>query len=107
MSAPLRVAVIGAGIADRHVAAFRWLPRQYDVAVVCSLDEERGRALCRRHDVREFSRDAAATMACEACAPGMASSSSWRRCTASRTLASAGTSPTRSSRTGLSSPVLT
>ena len=63
MTRPLRVAVIGAGIADRHVATFRWMPRKYNVAVVCSLDKERDRAMCQRHDVREYSRDAAATIA--------------------------------------------
>ena len=55
----LRVAVIGAGIADRHMAAYRWLPELFDVPVVCSLDEDRGRAMCERHGVAEYTQDTA------------------------------------------------
>lgn len=54
---PLRVAVIGAGIAERHLAAWRWLPQQFDVPLLCSLDEDRGLALCQRYQVPEFTAD--------------------------------------------------
>ena len=54
---PLRVAVIGAGIAERHLAAWRWLPQQFDVPLLCSLDVERGRALAQRYEVPQFTPD--------------------------------------------------
>ena len=28
---PLRVALIGAGIAERHLAGYRWMPERFDV----------------------------------------------------------------------------
>lgn len=62
MSAPLRVALIGAGIADKHAAAFRQLPRQYELVALCSLDEERGRAVCERHGIPRYVQDAGALM---------------------------------------------
>lgn len=63
MSRPLRVAVLGAGIADRHVAGWRWLAGRFEVVVLCSLDAERGRALCERHGLPEYTQDAAAVLA--------------------------------------------
>lgn len=63
MTRPLRVAVLGAGIADRHVAGYRWRPDLFEVPVLCSLDAERGRALCERQGVPEFSTDTAAVIA--------------------------------------------
>lgn len=57
MNATLRVALVGAGIADRHAAAWRWLPALFDVPVLCSLDDARGRALCERHRIAEYTQD--------------------------------------------------
>jgi len=57
MSVPLRVGVVGAGIAERHVEAFRQRPALFSVPVLCSLDEPRGRALCAKHGVAEFTTD--------------------------------------------------
>ena len=57
MNATLRVALVGAGIADRHAAAWRWLPALFDVPVLCSLDDARGRALCDRHRIAEYTQD--------------------------------------------------
>jgi predicted dehydrogenase len=54
---PLRVAVIGAGIAERHLAAYRWQPQRFEVPVLCSLDEPRGRALAERYGVPEYTPD--------------------------------------------------
>ncbi|MGO7793396.1 gfo/Idh/MocA family oxidoreductase, partial [Rhizobium ruizarguesonis] len=46
MTRKLRVGVIGAGIAARHLAGLGWNKELLEVTVLCSLDEERGRALC-------------------------------------------------------------
>jgi predicted dehydrogenase len=57
MNSPLRVAVVGAGIADKHVAALRARPALFEVPVLCSLDVDRGRALSAKHGVAEFTTD--------------------------------------------------
>lgn len=62
MNGPLRVALIGAGIADKHAAAFARLPRQYQLVALCSLDEERGRAVCAAHGIPHYLQDAEALM---------------------------------------------
>lgn len=54
---PLRVAVVGAGIAERHVEAFGRLPGLFEVPVLCSLDAERGQALCARHGIAAFTTE--------------------------------------------------
>jgi predicted dehydrogenase len=59
----LRVAVVGAGIAGMHVAAFRALPELFEVVALCSLDEERGRALCAQHGIAEYTQDVATLFA--------------------------------------------
>jgi len=53
----LRMAVVGAGIAAKHVEAFRQRPALFDVPVLCALDAERGQALCARHGIAEFTAD--------------------------------------------------
>jgi len=58
MSEMLRVAVIGAGIAERHVAGLRALPALFDIPVLCSLDDDRGRALCSQYGIAEYTQDA-------------------------------------------------
>jgi predicted dehydrogenase len=55
-----RVAVIGAGIAERHLAGFRWLPELFEVPVLCSLDEDRGLRLTSEFAIPEYTQDAAA-----------------------------------------------
>lgn len=59
----LRVAVIGSGIAYLHAKGFRWLPDLYDLPVLCSLDEERGRRVANKFDIADFSTDFEATVA--------------------------------------------
>ena len=53
----LRVAVVGAGIAARHVDAFLQRPALFSVPVLCSLDAERGQALCAQHGIADFTTD--------------------------------------------------
>lgn len=62
MNAPLRVALIGAGIADKHAAAFARLPERYQLVALCSLDEERGRAVCASHGIPHYLQDASELM---------------------------------------------
>lgn len=57
MTEKLRVAVIGAGIAQRHLAGYRWNKKLFDVPVLCSLDEDRGKALCEEFDIPEYTQD--------------------------------------------------
>lgn len=57
MTKKLNVAVIGAGIAQRHLAGYGWNKDLFDVKVLCSLDEERGRAACEEFGVPEFTTD--------------------------------------------------
>ena len=59
----LRVALIGSGIAALHAKGYRWLPEQFDVAVLCALDEERSRKVCAKFDIAEYSPDFDATIA--------------------------------------------
>lgn len=58
MTRKLRVGLIGAGIAARHLAGFRWNSELFEVPVLCSLDEERGRALCEEYGIAEYTQDA-------------------------------------------------
>ncbi len=60
---PLRVAVVGAGIAARHVEAFRRRPALFEVPMICSLDAERGRALCLEQGVPVYTQDIDAVLA--------------------------------------------
>jgi predicted dehydrogenase len=62
MASRYRVAVVGAGIAERHVEAFARIPGLFEVPVLCSLDEERGRRLCADHGIAEYTRDIAAVI---------------------------------------------
>lgn len=63
MPKKFRVGVIGAGIASRHLAGFSWNKDLFEVPVLCSLDEERGRALCDEFGVAEYTQDAEALIA--------------------------------------------
>lgn len=58
MTRKLRVGVIGAGIAARHLAGFGWNKELFEVPVLCSLDEERGKALCEEFGIGEYTQDA-------------------------------------------------
>lgn len=53
----IRVAVIGAGIAERHLTGFEWNKNLFDVRVLCSLDEDRGQRLCDRFGIPEYTQD--------------------------------------------------
>ncbi|WP_319517572.1 Gfo/Idh/MocA family oxidoreductase [uncultured Martelella sp.] len=57
MTRKFRVAVIGAGIAERHLTGFRWNAELFDVPVLCSLDEDRGRKLCDEFGISEYTQD--------------------------------------------------
>ena len=57
MTRKFRVAVIGAGIAARHMTGYRWNAERFEVKVICSLDEARGRALCEEFGVPEYTQD--------------------------------------------------
>jgi predicted dehydrogenase len=57
MSRKLRVAVIGAGIAQRHIAGFGWNSDLFEVPVLCSLDRERGEQVARDHSIPEYTGD--------------------------------------------------
>ncbi|WP_108398621.1 Gfo/Idh/MocA family protein [Devosia submarina] len=57
MSRKLRVAVIGAGIAERHLMGYQWNKALFDVPVLCSLDEDRGRNLCQKFGIPEYTQD--------------------------------------------------
>lgn len=59
----LRVAIIGSGIGAMHAKGYRWQPERFDVPVLCALDEERSRKVCKRYDIGEFSMDFAAVIA--------------------------------------------
>lgn len=63
MAEKLRVAVIGAGIAERHLAAYQWNKELFDVVVLCSLDEDRGQALCEKYDIETYTQDTDAVIA--------------------------------------------
>ena len=58
MTKKLRVGVIGAGIAARHLTGFGWNKDLFEVPVLCSLDEDRGRrTLRRRFGIPEYTQD--------------------------------------------------
>ncbi len=63
MSRKLNVAVIGAGVADRHLIAFARLADIYDVRVLCALDDPRMPELARQFDIPECSESFAAVVA--------------------------------------------
>lgn len=52
-----RVAIIGSGIAHLHAKGFRWRPEMFDIPVLCSLDEDRGRRAIAKFDISEYSMD--------------------------------------------------
>ncbi len=62
MTQRLRIALVGAGIQSRHLVGYRWRPDLFDVKVLCSLDEDRGRALCAEFDIPEYTQDFAALL---------------------------------------------
>ena len=57
MTKKLRVGVVGAGIAARHLAGFDWNKDLYEVPVLCSLDEDRGRKLVDEYAIAEYTQD--------------------------------------------------
>ena len=48
MTKKLRVGVIGAGIAARHMIGYDWNRDLFEVPVLCSLDADRGQVLRRK-----------------------------------------------------------
>lgn len=47
----LKVAVVGTGVGQGHIDAYRQLPDLYEVAALCDIDEARGRALADKHGI--------------------------------------------------------
>ena len=45
MSTPRKVAIIGAGIGEQHLAAYRNLPERFEVAALCDLDLQRAESI--------------------------------------------------------------
>ena len=54
MTQRLRVALIGAGIQRLHLVGYGWCKDLFEVSVLCSLDTDRGRALCDEYGIPEF-----------------------------------------------------
>lgn len=46
-----KVAIVGAGIGAQHLDAYLKLPEQFEVSVICDLDQERAHALADPHDI--------------------------------------------------------
>ena len=63
MTAKLRVAVVGAGIADRHLTAFARLPDLFDVSVICAADDPRMPELAGKYGIARTSNDFAEVLA--------------------------------------------
>lgn len=57
MTRKLRVGLVGAGIAQRHLSGYNWNKDLFEIPVLCSLDEERGRAAVAEYGVGEFTPD--------------------------------------------------
>ncbi|KFC62393.1 Myo-inositol 2-dehydrogenase [Devosia sp. LC5] len=57
MTRKLRVGLIGAGIAQRHLAGYNWNKDLFEVPVLCSLDEDRGRQAVAEYGVGEYTSD--------------------------------------------------
>ncbi|GLQ10587.1 oxidoreductase [Devosia yakushimensis] len=57
MTRKLRVGLIGAGIAQRHLAGYNWNKDLFEVPVLCSLDEDRGREAVAEYGVGEYTKD--------------------------------------------------
>ena len=55
----LNVAIIGAGIGEKHLSGFAQLPDKFTVRVICDLDENRGRELATSQEGVGFTRDLA------------------------------------------------
>ncbi|GAA3071356.1 Gfo/Idh/MocA family oxidoreductase [Rhizobium viscosum] len=58
MTKKLRVGVIGAGIAARHLIGYDWNKDLFEVPVLCSLDADRGRELCEKHGIPQYTQNA-------------------------------------------------
>ncbi len=56
-NAQLRVAVIGGGIGQSHVRAYKNLPDQFDLLAICELDEARARKLSEEFGIPKTSTD--------------------------------------------------
>jgi len=57
MTRKLRVGVVGAGIAQRHLVGYKWNESLFEVPVLCSLDEDRGQALVAEYGIPEYTQD--------------------------------------------------
>lgn len=57
MTKKLRVGVIGAGIAARHMVGYDWNKDLFEVPVLCSLDADRGEALCQQYGIGTYTQN--------------------------------------------------
>jgi predicted dehydrogenase len=57
MSGTLKVGVVGCGIGRAHVEAYRSLPEQFEVAVICDLEEEKARQIATTHAIPYVTTD--------------------------------------------------
>ena len=67
MTEILRVALVGAGIQSLHLVGYGWRPELFDVRVLCSLDADRGSALCEKHAIPEFTESFDSPHRCASC----------------------------------------
>jgi len=50
----LRVAVVGSGVGAGHIEAYQALPEMYNMAALCDIDPERGKALAAKYKIPQF-----------------------------------------------------
>lgn len=67
MTAPFRVAILGAGIGEQHLNAYLALPGRFTVKVICDADRARAQALAVHAPGCRISGDAEATIADPEC----------------------------------------
>ena len=53
MSAPIHVAIIGAGIGAEHLQAYLTLPEYFVVTHVCDLNEDKAAAIALPHGIAD------------------------------------------------------
>src|ERR1700720_2024263 len=57
MSAPLRVAVVGAGIGAAHVRGYQAVPERFEIAALCDVDKDRARSVADQLNVARVVTD--------------------------------------------------
>ncbi|WEF25161.1 Gfo/Idh/MocA family oxidoreductase [Paracoccus sp. S3-43] len=57
MSNIYRIALVGAGIAERQAQGLSWLKDKFEIVQLCSLDRERGEKVCASYGIPEYGQD--------------------------------------------------